>query len=72
MMFGEEKCRADTGSASSNAAKDERPAEPVICIARHPLISITEDRKNYHAETGANASAKQEVCGDLKCKIVKE
>lgn len=65
MVFSEEQRRADTSSDGSNAGEHERPAEPVVGVAWHPLIAIAEDREDNHAEASADADSEQEVSRDL-------
>lgn len=58
VVLGEEKRGTDTGSACTDASKDEGPAEPVICIAGHPFVAVSEDGEDYDAKTRANSSGK--------------
>lgn len=68
--LGEEQGGADASSTGADAAEDERPAEPVVGVARHPLVAVAEAGEDYHAQPGTNASAQQDVRRDLKLKAV--
>lgn len=66
VIFGEEQRRANASSASSNATEDERPSEPIVSVAGHPLVAIAKDREDYHAETRQYSSCEEKISGDLK------
>jgi hypothetical protein len=66
VVFGEKESRTDTSGTSANCSKYERPTKPIVCISRHPFVSIAKQRKDYHSEACTNASSEKKISGDLK------